>query len=58
MIDHYKLGYLTFFFMNLTMISGALIVLSKKRTRLWTYIHLILALVTYVLMVMTIWVVR
>ncbi|AFK21825.1 hypothetical protein [Pyrococcus sp. ST04] len=58
MIDHYNLGYLTFAFMNLTMLSGALIFLAKKRKKFWTYAHIILAIITYVLMTLTIWVVR
>ncbi|WP_048146513.1 hypothetical protein [Pyrococcus abyssi] len=58
MIDHYFLGYLTFIMMNLTMLSGALIFLSKKRQRLLIYIHAILAILTYLLMTLTILIVR
>ncbi|AMM53061.1 hypothetical protein [Pyrococcus kukulkanii] len=57
MIDHYTLGYLTFAFMNLTMLSGALIFLGRKK-KFWTYTHVALAVITYILMTLTIWVVR
>jgi len=57
MIDHCTLGYLTFVFMNFTMLSGALIFLGRRR-KFWTYVHVALAVITYILMTLTIWVVR
>ncbi|HIP75360.1 MAG TPA: hypothetical protein EYH24_01650 [Thermococcus paralvinellae] len=56
-LDHYTLGYLTFVFMNFTMLSGAFIFLSKKKNP-WIKIHTILAIITYILMVITILIVR
>ena len=57
-IDHNTLGYLTFAFMSLTMLSGAFIFLSKKRSDFWMKLHVILSIVTYILMVATILLVR
>jgi len=57
-IDHHTLGYAVFILMNLTMLSGALIFLEKRRNRLWIALHIILAVVTYLLMVFLIWLVR
>jgi|Deesub1362B_J571_1020462.scaffolds.fasta_scaffold00012_165 cytochrome b561 len=57
-LDHYLLGYLTFAFMNLTMLSGAFIYLSKKNKESWIKIHIALGIITYILMVWTIWIVR
>ncbi|AIF68689.1 membrane protein [Palaeococcus pacificus DY20341] len=56
-IDHYTLGYLTFAFMSLSMLSGAFIFLSKKREA-WVKVHIILSILAYILMVLTIWYVR
>ena len=57
MIDHYTLGYLTFVFMSLTMLSGAAILLSKRKS-LWIKVHIVLSIMAYLLMVLTIWAVR
>ncbi|WP_457750551.1 hypothetical protein [Thermococcus sp.] len=57
MIDHYTLGYLTFAFMSLTMLSGAFIFLSKRKS-LWIKVHIVLSIIAYLLMVLTIWIVR
>lgn len=58
LLDHNTLGYLTFAFMSLTMLSGAFIFLSKKKSNLWIKIHIILGIITYILMVLTILIVR
>ena len=57
MIDHYTLGYMTFVFMSLTMLSGAAILLSKRKS-LWIKVHIVLSIMAYLLMVLTIWAVR
>ncbi len=56
-LDHYTLGYITFGLMNLSMLSGAFISLSKKKG-LWTKLHILISILSYILMVWTIWVVR
>ncbi|WP_324736510.1 hypothetical protein VFC49_05480 [Thermococcus sp. SY098] len=56
--DHYTLGYLTFVLMNLTMLSGAFIFLNKNRKSFWVKMHIMLSIVTYILMVLTILLVR
>jgi len=56
-IDHHTLGYLTFAFMSLSMLSGAFIFLSKKREA-WIKVHILLSILAYILMVLTIWYVR
>ncbi|MBO8174202.1 MAG: hypothetical protein H0Z18_02965 [Thermococcus sp.] len=56
-LDHGTLGYLTFAFMSFTMLSGAFIFLKKNRD-LWIKIHIILSIITYILMVLTILLVR
>ncbi|WP_297070485.1 hypothetical protein [Thermococcus sp.] len=56
-LDHYTLGYLTFTFMTLSMLSGALILLSKKN-RFWIKVHITMSVIAYILVVWTIWVVR
>ena len=56
-LDHYTLGYITFGLMNLSMLSGAFISLSKKKG-LWTKFHILISILAYILMVWTIWVVR
>ncbi len=58
MIDHHTLGYLAFILMSLTMLSGAFIFLSKKKTNLWIAFHIILSIIMYVVMVILIWLVR
>ena len=55
--DHYTLGYLTFAFMSLTMLSGAFIFLNKNRKSFWIKMHIALGIITYILMVLTILVV-
>ncbi len=57
MIDHHTLGYLAFAFMSLTMLSGAFIFLSKRKS-LWITAHIVLSIIAYLLMVLTIWLVR
>ncbi|MCA6214611.1 MAG: hypothetical protein PWP49_1513 [Thermococcaceae archaeon] len=56
-LDHGILGYITFALMNLSMLSGAFIFLSKKR-QFWIKIHLFVSVLAYIFMVWTIWVVR
>lgn len=56
-LDHYTLGYITFGLMNLSMLSGAFILLSKKK-QLWIKIHVLMSILAYLFMVWTIWVVR
>ncbi len=58
MISHHTLGYAVFILMSLTMLSGALIFLEKRMNRLWIALHVILGVVTYILMVILIWLVR
>ena len=55
--DHYTLGYLTFAFMSLAMLSGAFIFISKRRA-LWIKVHVAVSIIAYVLMFLTIWMVR
>ncbi len=56
-LDHYTLGYLTFAFMSLSMLSGAMIFLSKRRD-LWIKLHVVISVIAYLLMFLTIWLVR
>ncbi|ADT84443.1 membrane protein [Thermococcus barophilus] len=56
--DHYTLGYLTFAFMSLTMLSGAFIFLNKNKKSFWVKMHIVLSVITYILMVLTILLVR
>jgi len=56
-LDHYTLGYLTFAFMSLSMLSGAMIFLSKRRD-LWIKLHVAISVIAYLLMFLTIWLVR
>ncbi|GEM_PF-782733 len=56
--DHCTIGYLTFAFMNLTMLSGAFIFLNRNRKNFWIKMHIILSIITYLLMVFTILLVR
>ena len=56
-LDHYTLGYLTFAFMSLSMLSGAMIFLSKRRD-LWIKLHVVISIIAYLLMFLTIWLVR
>ncbi|WP_297438136.1 hypothetical protein [Thermococcus sp.] len=56
-LSHNTIGYLTFAVMTLSMLSGALILLSKRRG-LWIKVHILLSVVAYILMVWTIWIVR
>ncbi|WP_167906712.1 MULTISPECIES: hypothetical protein [Thermococcus] len=57
MIDHGTLGYMAFALMNFAMLSGALIFLSKRRD-FWIKLHIVISIIAYILMVLTIWVVR
>ncbi|MBP1911333.1 hypothetical protein [Thermococcus stetteri] len=57
MIDHNTLGYLTFTFMTLSMLSGAMILVGKRK-RVWINLHAVLSVITYLLMFATIWLVR
>ncbi|NJE05094.1 hypothetical protein E3E36_02805 [Thermococcus sp. M36] len=56
-LDHYTLGYLTFAFMGLSMLSGALIFLTKRRD-FWIKVHVVISIIAYIAMFLTIWVVR
>ncbi|MCO6040317.1 hypothetical protein [Thermococcus alcaliphilus] len=56
-LDHYTLGYITFGLMSLSMLSGAFILLSKKR-QFWIKVHILVSVLAYLFMVWTIWVVR
>ncbi|ASJ08115.1 hypothetical protein A3L11_02285 [Thermococcus siculi] len=56
-LDHYTLGYLSFALMSLAMLSGALIFLSKRRD-LWIKVHILISIVAYLIMFLTIWLVR
>ena len=53
-LNHNTLGYLTFAFMSFTMLSGAFIFLSKKKSDFWIKIHIALGIIAYVLMTLTI----
>ncbi|ALV62949.1 hypothetical protein ADU37_CDS12500 [Thermococcus sp. 2319x1] len=56
-LDHYTLGYIAFGLMSLSMLSGAFILLSKKR-QFWIKVHILVSVLAYIFMVWTIWVVR
>ncbi|WP_297092893.1 hypothetical protein [Thermococcus sp.] len=55
--DHYTLGYLSFAFMSLAMLSGAFIFISKRRDA-WIKVHVVISIIAYILMFLTIWLVR
>ncbi len=55
--DHYTLGYLSFALMSLAMLSGAFIFISKRRDA-WIKVHVVISLIAYILMFLTIWLVR
>ena len=55
--DHYTLGYLSFSLMSLAMLSGAFIFISKRRDA-WIKVHVVISLIAYILMFLTIWLVR
>ncbi|ASJ02670.1 hypothetical protein A3L09_05055 [Thermococcus profundus] len=57
-LDHHTLGWLTFTLMSAAMLSGALIFLNGRRSGLWTKVHIILSVLTYILMFLVIWSVR
>ncbi|WP_297497994.1 hypothetical protein [Thermococcus sp.] len=54
--DHCTFGYITFAFMTLSVLSGAMILLSPRRG-LWIKLHAVLSVVTYILMFITLWIV-
>ena len=56
-LDHNTLGYLTFAFMSLAMLSGAFILISKRRAS-WVKVHVVVSIIAYILMFLTIWLVR
>ncbi|MCD6373810.1 MAG: hypothetical protein J7L37_09780 [Thermococcus sp.] len=56
-LDHTTLGWISFGFMNLSMLSGAFIFLSKKRG-FWLKAHVVLSILAYLFMMWAIWVVR
>ncbi len=51
---HYNDALITFIFMTLTMITGALILLTKKYSRLMRILHIVLGIITYIAMIITI----
>ena len=51
---HYNDALITFILMTLTMISGALIFLSKKYSRYFILVHAVLAIATYIAMIILI----
>ncbi|NJE61936.1 LPXTG cell wall anchor domain-containing protein [Thermococcus sp. 21S7] len=55
--DHYTLGYLSFALMGLAMLSGALIFLSKRRET-WIKAHIVISVIAYIIMFLSIWLVR
>ncbi len=55
--DHYTLGYLSFALMSLAMLSGAFIFISKRRDA-WIKVHVVISIIAYILMFLTIWLVR
>ncbi|ASJ13444.1 hypothetical protein [Thermococcus thioreducens] len=55
--DHYTLGYLSFALMSLAMLSGAFIFISKRRD-FWIKFHVVVSVIGYILMFLTIWLVR
>ncbi len=48
---HYNDALITFVLMTLTMISGALIFLSKRHSKYFVIVHIILAIATYIMMI-------
>jgi len=57
-IDHGTLGYISFGFMSLAMISGAFLLLLKRYKHLVLLLHLFSSLAAYISMLLTIWIVR
>ncbi|CAD5245255.1 hypothetical protein [Thermococcus camini] len=55
--DHYTLGYAAFALMSLAMVSGAFIFLSKRRDA-WIRIHIAISIIAYIVMFLSIWLVR
>ncbi|WP_297508333.1 hypothetical protein [Thermococcus sp.] len=55
-LDHNTFGYLTFAFITLSVLSGAMILLSPRRS-LWIKLHAILSVLAYILMFITLWLV-
>ncbi len=51
---HYTDALITFIFMTLTMITGALILLAKKYNRLLVLLHIVFAITAYIAMIITI----
>ena len=55
MVDyHYYDALLTFMFMTLSMVTGALILLTKKRGRVFIILHIVFAIIAYIMMLVSI----
>jgi len=57
LLDHCLLGYASFALFTLSMLSGAMIFLSKRRD-LWIKLHVVLSLIAYTLAFLAVWMVR
>ena len=51
---HYYDALLTFIFMTLSMVTGALILLAKRRSRVFIILHIVFAIIAYIMMLVTI----
>ncbi len=51
---HYYDALLTFMFMTLSMVTGALILLTKRRGRVFIILHIVFAIIAYIMMLVSI----
>ncbi len=48
---HYNDALITFILMTITMITGALVFFSKKYSKYFIIAHIVLAIITYIMMI-------